>query len=554
MATKKRDRRIRSVEESLLNPLAPRKEPLPAPAAGIFDSPYTCVRVNRDWLGHVLGCVDVLAEPDAWTGDADERRRAHSEIVQFMVELAEGSCMQITDIRLSGCSIEVEYYDAPGIWVPVGDIAACASQRDIQMRSVDVGGGCYRIDWKRADEAEWAELQQICDGAGGADGRQIELNGIPVQNNGDTGLGIQWRYVGDASWMLLGIVLDGADGADGADGTDGADGADGVCPGCGGSSGAYAPIVGDDWDADAACAVAEGLSEFIDEWFDETMTDADAGVQLGKTIARIATEIADGIPIIGSLGGVVYAFIEEYYFDDFIDLRETTDAEFIQWLKCELYRRLFGVNELTLATLENLLYGAGGLQDALFALPPWGGQLVLVGQAVGAWLPLVTVEEYLRRANFYASGDGYCFDCGNMWCVDFDFTENAQGWAIVDAGYGPRGHYAAGTGFVSDPEGEEYENVHIHIQFSASTITSVQATVQRINGPEPNTDRIALRYLGSNVVNQVEQAGSGVYEISWIGEQDNIDELFIALTTGQDTGELIIINARVCGNGVNPFE
>ena len=58
---------VRWPGDLLLRPLAPRQERLPSPLpVGIFDAPHVCTVINREWLSHILGVLDVLTQPDAW--------------------------------------------------------------------------------------------------------------------------------------------------------------------------------------------------------------------------------------------------------------------------------------------------------------------------------------------------------------------------------------------------------------------------------------------------------------------------------------------------------
>lgn len=96
--------------------------------------------------------------------------------------------------------------------------------REVEMQN----NGTY-IQWRYVGDVSWTNLIAIStlegtdgtdgvdgiDGIMGADGKEIEL-----QNSGTY---IQWRYVGDVSWINL-ISIAAITGADGTDGVDGMDG------------------------------------------------------------------------------------------------------------------------------------------------------------------------------------------------------------------------------------------------------------------------------------------------------------------------------------------
>lgn len=66
---------------------APRKyKPLPAPGVHYDDEPRVLWAINRKWLSHVIGTVDLLAQDDAWTGDDDARYMATQEAERMMVQ------------------------------------------------------------------------------------------------------------------------------------------------------------------------------------------------------------------------------------------------------------------------------------------------------------------------------------------------------------------------------------------------------------------------------------------------------------------------------------
>ena len=84
---------IRISWDTLNSEYAPRQHALVAPTVGIFDAPYGCVRVNKEWLSHVAGMIAVLLELDAWTGD-DDGYAARQEIYKLLAAL-EADCEEI---------------------------------------------------------------------------------------------------------------------------------------------------------------------------------------------------------------------------------------------------------------------------------------------------------------------------------------------------------------------------------------------------------------------------------------------------------------------------
>ena len=201
-------------------------------------------------------------------------------------------------------------------------------------------------------------------GADGADGREIELRSVSDGTvcGGVGGTRVEWRYVGETSWLPLATVCDGADGAD--------------CE-CG-------LISGDgETNLDNLCAAAEYVTETLKGMFDDIAADiaaakAKADVFLsmvevffpvGGTVFRAAFEISYGIFIGGNLAQII------------------ADADILFWraVKCALYCVMVerGTNILTegdLSDWQSAILGqseGGTARPAVVALIPAG--------AVASW-------------------------------------------------------------------------------------------------------------------------------------------------------------------------
>lgn len=96
-------------------PLAPRKTPLKAPTVGIFDEPHACVKINNEWLSHILGVLGVLTEEDAWSGLEIDRYWAQQEIEKLLNALKDDSqCEPCAD---RGC-VRIDLFDPRIEWLP----------------------------------------------------------------------------------------------------------------------------------------------------------------------------------------------------------------------------------------------------------------------------------------------------------------------------------------------------------------------------------------------------------------------------------------------------
>jgi len=77
---------------SLVPRYAPRIKPTPIPAASAFDLPTRCVTINERWISHILGLLEVLDQPDAWIGTAEEITAARDEVNAIIAAFHEGNC------------------------------------------------------------------------------------------------------------------------------------------------------------------------------------------------------------------------------------------------------------------------------------------------------------------------------------------------------------------------------------------------------------------------------------------------------------------------------
>jgi len=77
-------RPIKSEQDEQRYTPTPRRIPLAVPLVGIFDEPYRCIIVNKEWWSHVSGMIDVLSSPELWLGTEDDKVRALREIAALL--------------------------------------------------------------------------------------------------------------------------------------------------------------------------------------------------------------------------------------------------------------------------------------------------------------------------------------------------------------------------------------------------------------------------------------------------------------------------------------
>lgn len=253
-------------------PYAPRERKHAAPSVGIFDAPYSCVRINMEWASHLIGVLGILLEADSWLGNPTEIFRIQQEIYRLFRALKDdGECPDCTDDCPEDPMFEMrvtpecvlEYSTDDGVnWHPVPGWA-------------DYALACF-VGPPGADGADGAPGEP---GPPGADG----LPGIPGAP-GEPG-------------------ADGADGAPGEPGPPGADGADGE-PGPPGECDCEPPNQPpqppdpetSEEDANAEfCGIAEQLVDRLRAYSDDIIASAAANLSGAQMLINLigATLIGD---------------------------------------------------------------------------------------------------------------------------------------------------------------------------------------------------------------------------------------------------------------------
>lgn len=123
---------------------APRLKPTPIPGAAWNAAPLFCLKLNDEWVSHILGALTVLDQPDTWQGSEAQIFAARQQVNEIMVAF-----MNMCD--------------------------DCA----VQFRIVDCD-----LQWRGSDDDEWVSLGNIC----GADGLPGDTGPEgPAGERGETG-------------------------------------------------------------------------------------------------------------------------------------------------------------------------------------------------------------------------------------------------------------------------------------------------------------------------------------------------------------------------------
>jgi hypothetical protein len=139
--TDKKQKPVRWEYDILIKDFIPRAAPRPVPQVGIFDEDIYCLRFNELWLPHILGALQLLLEPDSWSGGNAEIFRAQQSIYLMLANMTE----------------------------PCGE----GNMQTPEFRSIVIDENCDQLQWKFVDEPEsaWNNLgTPLCDGEDGDDG------------------------------------------------------------------------------------------------------------------------------------------------------------------------------------------------------------------------------------------------------------------------------------------------------------------------------------------------------------------------------------------------
>lgn len=132
---------------------APRIKPTPIPGAAWNEAPLFCLKLNDEWVSHVLGVMTALDQADAWEGTDDEIYAARQQVNEIMAAFMQMCEEPMLEFRVNDCDLQ----------------------------------------WRENVDDEWHSLGNVCgddgvdghDGADGATGPQGETG--PQGPAGETG-------------------------------------------------------------------------------------------------------------------------------------------------------------------------------------------------------------------------------------------------------------------------------------------------------------------------------------------------------------------------------
>lgn len=414
---------------------ATRLEPRFAPTVGIFDYPYACFKINRQWASHVLGALESLTQRDSWLGSAEQIDLAINSIELFsaslMTECEESDTCMLRQNPDNPCELQ-QSTDGGETWFTLFDFSQCA-----------VPG---------PPGAPGPAGQDGQDGAPGQDGLTPEFQSY----RGTEETVIEWRYIGESTWQPLATIPDGQDGAPGQVGPIGPQGLPGE-PGQNCDCTKIVPPQPDIQDNDdgTACSVASGLATYLTEKFNVAMTTVDQLLDATNIIADLASGLIDAIPVIGAVVDAVVDFVTDVVAEAPDELKSVNDIDWREGVQCQLYCYLKTKPVIDDSAIQGAI---SELAAWSIVQPPKGPLLIIIGQIFAAWVLLFDQNDIKRRAIIYkdTAPNRSCEICDcddDDPCVLIDFRLGQGGFEryLSGAGYF-YGEWVSGTGWKTTAE------------------------------------------------------------------------------------------------------
>lgn len=299
---------------------APRLKPTPIPGANWNDSPLFCLKINDEWVSHLLGVMTALDQPDTWLGTPEQIYAARQQVNEIMVAL-----MSMCD----DCEVQFRIEDC-----------------DLQ--------------WRESEDEEWISLGNVC----GADGSQ----GPPGETGergetGETGSEGPQGPPGDT-------------GPTGATGPAGADGSDCDCD-CESVIHYDTPDNPPETDDDqSSCNIAGSLAEYLRAMEQKAIDAGEETASVGAKILTLAAAIVAAIwtggaawPLIVAAAGALIDFVVSHSESQSV----VDDDQFWEEMACSIYCALKPDKDITdakksaiVAAIRATTYTTGAYDAPLF--------------------------------------------------------------------------------------------------------------------------------------------------------------------------------------------
>lgn len=104
---------------------AVRLKATPIPGANWNDAPLFCLKLNDEWVSHVVGVLTALDQPDTWQGTKEEIYAARQQVNQIMAALMTVCEDCEVEFRIEDC--DLQWRDGDGLeWISLGNVCGDA--------------------------------------------------------------------------------------------------------------------------------------------------------------------------------------------------------------------------------------------------------------------------------------------------------------------------------------------------------------------------------------------------------------------------------------------
>lgn len=155
----------------------PRPDPLPVPDTAWNEEPCRCVVLNAKWATHLLGVIDRLLEPDAWSGTDEEKFTALQAMEEIQAQLSApcdmtgpqgpqgetgpqgptGPAGPGVEMRtLNGCKIQ--WRVTGGSWITLLDVCALLQTQAGSCADSGYSSGCTGSSSGDSEEGDMGQV------------------------------------------------------------------------------------------------------------------------------------------------------------------------------------------------------------------------------------------------------------------------------------------------------------------------------------------------------------------------------------------------------------
>lgn len=99
----------------------PRLKPTPIPEAAWNDTPLFCLRLNDEWVGHIIGLLSALDQPDTWKGTSEEIEAAREQVRQITIAFSQVCEDTVAEFRVEDCDLQWRE-DSDSDWISLGNV------------------------------------------------------------------------------------------------------------------------------------------------------------------------------------------------------------------------------------------------------------------------------------------------------------------------------------------------------------------------------------------------------------------------------------------------